>query len=164
MSNVGSVRGVSALSERQVRCLELRAQRFTLKEIGQKLGVSQHTVDGHLEAAQRTLGAASRREAVEIYVHQRTGEQSTGDIFGVAEARVTESDVDSPETSIGMLSDLQIVQPLDAGSSAAARRGKDETEFGSAKHIVRFAIALLIIIVLALVIFETLDRLIPRLL
>lgn len=51
------------LTERQRECLILARDR-TDKEIARHLGISAHTVSKHISAAIKTLGAATRREAI----------------------------------------------------------------------------------------------------
>jgi DNA-binding CsgD family transcriptional regulator len=52
------------LSQRQRQCLELAAQGKTDWEIGAILGISEHTVHTHIEAAKRHLNVTSRQTAV----------------------------------------------------------------------------------------------------
>lgn len=54
------------LTPREHECLRLVAQHLSSKEIARTLGLSQHTVDGHLHEARRKLGAPTRRDAVRI--------------------------------------------------------------------------------------------------
>ncbi|WP_288338554.1 helix-turn-helix transcriptional regulator [uncultured Sphingomonas sp.] len=63
---VGAVSGGAAdrLTPRQTACLRLVWERqATSKEIGEALGISYRTVEGHLKDAAEALGAANRREA-----------------------------------------------------------------------------------------------------
>jgi len=53
----------TSLSEREVEVLDLAAHGLTNKEIGEKLGLSQHTIARHLANARAKLGAANRAEA-----------------------------------------------------------------------------------------------------
>ncbi len=58
---------VHKLTPRQAACLQLVWERqATSKEIGEVLGISYRTVEGHLKDAVETLGAANRREAALI--------------------------------------------------------------------------------------------------
>ena len=56
------------LTPRERECLQLVAQHFTSKGIARQLGLSQHTVDGHLQEARRKLGAPTRRDAVRMFL------------------------------------------------------------------------------------------------
>jgi DNA-binding CsgD family transcriptional regulator len=59
--------GIATLTPRQKDCLRLTAEFKGSKEIGIELGVSQKTVDTHIAAAIKTLGASSRRHAARIF-------------------------------------------------------------------------------------------------
>lgn len=59
--------GISALSPRQRDCLRLTAEYMGSKEIALELGLSQKTVDAHIAAAIKTLGAPNRRYAARIF-------------------------------------------------------------------------------------------------
>lgn len=60
-----------ALSPRQCECLRLTAELKGSKEIGLELGLSQKTVDSHIAAAIRVLGARDRRHAARLFVEER---------------------------------------------------------------------------------------------
>jgi len=71
------------LSPRQRECLEGVAEHLDSVQIGERLGISPHTVDGHIAAAVAALGARSRRDAVRIWEESRkrqAGEKLTGEI------------------------------------------------------------------------------------
>jgi DNA-binding CsgD family transcriptional regulator len=55
------------LSERQKDCLRLVAAHLTSKQIARELGVSRFTIDQRLDAARRTLGVSSRKEAALLF-------------------------------------------------------------------------------------------------
>jgi DNA-binding NarL/FixJ family response regulator len=55
---------VEALTEREVEVLRLAAKGFTNKAIGQALGISDRTVQGHLANIYGKLSVNSRTEAV----------------------------------------------------------------------------------------------------
>jgi DNA-binding NarL/FixJ family response regulator len=55
---------VEALTEREVETLRLAARGMTNREIGQELGISHRTVQGHLANVYEKLGVNSRTEAV----------------------------------------------------------------------------------------------------
>jgi two-component system, NarL family, response regulator LiaR len=55
---------VEALTARELAILRLAAQGLTNKAIGQEIGISDRTVQGHLANIYGKLGAASRTEAV----------------------------------------------------------------------------------------------------
>lgn len=61
------------LSPRQRECLEGVAEHLDSAQIGERLGISPHTVDGHIAAAVAALGARSRRDAVRIWEQSRKG-------------------------------------------------------------------------------------------
>ncbi len=52
------------LTARQTEVLDLAAQGLSNKMIGHRLGLSEHTVRGHMQALLAALGVASRAEAV----------------------------------------------------------------------------------------------------
>ena len=54
------------LTERERQCLRLVFDRLRPKEIGRELGISHHTVNGHLQQAMRKLGATSSLEAARL--------------------------------------------------------------------------------------------------
>ena len=60
----GAQATVEALTEREVQVLRLAAKGLTNKAIGQSLGISDRTVQGHLANIYGKLGAGSRTEAV----------------------------------------------------------------------------------------------------
>jgi DNA-binding CsgD family transcriptional regulator len=62
--------GLAALSPRQKECLRLTAELKSSKEIGRELNMSQKTVDTHIAAAIKALGATNRRDAARIFVQQ----------------------------------------------------------------------------------------------
>jgi DNA-binding NarL/FixJ family response regulator len=55
---------VESLTEREVEALRLAARGMTNREIGQELGISHRTVQGHLANVYEKLGVSSRTEAV----------------------------------------------------------------------------------------------------
>src|SRR3954471_11168595 len=55
------------LTERERQCLRLVFERLRPKEIGRELGISHHTVNGHLQQAMRKLGATSSLEAARLW-------------------------------------------------------------------------------------------------
>ena len=57
---------VARLSPRERECLRLVAQHMRSKEIGRRLGISSHTVDGHINEARRRLEAIDRREVARM--------------------------------------------------------------------------------------------------
>ena len=77
---------IPKLSRRQQQCLEGVAARLDSQQIGDRLGISPHTVDGHIAAAVAALGASSRRDAVRIWQSSSctdAGEKFTGDFLPV---------------------------------------------------------------------------------
>ena len=74
------------LTERERQCLRLVFERLRPKEIGRALGISHHTVNGHLQQAMRKLGATSSLEAarlLETIERPNAPESVTGYPFGV---------------------------------------------------------------------------------
>ncbi len=61
---LGAQAAVEALTEREVEVLRLAARGLTNKAIGQALGISDRTVQGHLANIYGKLNAGSRTEAV----------------------------------------------------------------------------------------------------
>jgi DNA-binding CsgD family transcriptional regulator len=59
--------GIYSLTPRQMDCLRLTADLKSSKEIGRELSMSQKTVDTHIAAAIKALGAANRRDAARIF-------------------------------------------------------------------------------------------------
>lgn len=55
--------GVESLSGQQERCLRLVAEGFTSLEISGQLGISDKTVNRHVEMAAQKLGARNRAHA-----------------------------------------------------------------------------------------------------
>ncbi|UCC77042.1 MAG: response regulator transcription factor [Anaerolineales bacterium] len=60
----GSVEQVEPLTQREVEVLRLAAQGLTNRAIGQELGISDRTVQGHLANIYGKLAVGSRTEAV----------------------------------------------------------------------------------------------------
>lgn len=54
------------LSPGQIECLALVYQHLSSKEIGQRLGISSHTVDQRIRQALHTLGVERRSEAARL--------------------------------------------------------------------------------------------------
>ena len=67
--------GISGLSPRQMECLRLTAELKSSKEIGRELRMSQKTVDTHIAAAIKALGAANRRDAARIFAQNCTDDR-----------------------------------------------------------------------------------------
>lgn len=59
------------LSMRERQCLELAAQGKSDWTISQLLGISEHTVHKHVEAAKRRLGVSTRIQAIVLAVQRR---------------------------------------------------------------------------------------------
>lgn len=82
------------LTERERQCLRLVFERLRPKEIGRELGISHHTVNGHLQQAMRKLGATSSIEAARlchVADHQSDPEKVTGYPFGVELSHISSS-------------------------------------------------------------------------
>lgn len=56
------------LSERHQQIMELIMKGYADKEIAQELGVSYHTIKGHIMRIYDKLGAVDRAHAVAIYL------------------------------------------------------------------------------------------------
>ncbi|MGN6621981.1 MAG: helix-turn-helix transcriptional regulator [Sphingomonas sp.] len=70
------------LSPRQQQCLKGVAAHLDSQQIAHELGISPHTVDGHIAAAIAALGAHSRRDAVRLWeanARSGTDERLTGE-------------------------------------------------------------------------------------
>jgi DNA-binding CsgD family transcriptional regulator len=76
------------LTPRERECLRLVAQHLSSKEIARRLGLSQHTVDGHLHEARRKLGVPTRRDAVRILLESEGGESPPPNWGGQSAAQV----------------------------------------------------------------------------
>jgi DNA-binding NarL/FixJ family response regulator len=61
---LGARANVEALTQREVEVLRLAAKGLTNKAIGQTLGISDRTVQGHLANVYGKLNVSSRTEAV----------------------------------------------------------------------------------------------------
>src|SRR5690606_4199677 len=59
------------LTARECQCLELAAQGKGDWDISQLLGISEHTVHKHVEAAKRRLGVSTRTQAIVWAVQHR---------------------------------------------------------------------------------------------
>ena len=59
------------LTKREIEVLRLVAQGMSARKIGEILEIAKRTVDEHVRAAVRKLGAANRTEAVAIALGQR---------------------------------------------------------------------------------------------
>jgi DNA-binding CsgD family transcriptional regulator len=82
------------LTDRERQCLRLVFERLRPKEIGRELGISHHTVNGHLQQAMRKLGATSSLEAARLLHaadHISAPENVTGYPFGVEFGPVSSS-------------------------------------------------------------------------
>lgn len=66
METLDRQRTVQSLSGQQLECLRLVARGLRSKEIAQQLGLSAHTVDGHLRKAIARLGVPGRLEAARL--------------------------------------------------------------------------------------------------
>jgi LuxR family maltose regulon positive regulatory protein len=62
---VGDVTGASSLTTAELRLVPLLATHLTLREMGERLFVSRHTVKSQVLSLYRKLGVSSRGEAVE---------------------------------------------------------------------------------------------------
>jgi DNA-binding CsgD family transcriptional regulator len=81
-ARAASVESAPVLSARERQCLELAAYGKSDWEISQLLGISEHTVHKHVEAAKRRLGVSTRVQAI-VWAAQRL-EISLGDVVKAA--------------------------------------------------------------------------------
>lgn len=65
-STTGALSRVERLTDSQRACLRLVLAHMTSKQIARELGISPHTVDAHLKAALKVVGASNRTEAALI--------------------------------------------------------------------------------------------------
>ncbi|MCR5877297.1 response regulator transcription factor [Phenylobacterium sp. J367] len=63
-SSLASKRDLVVLSRRQIECLSWAEAGKSARDTGQILGISQRTVEKHLEQAYETLGVRTRIQAV----------------------------------------------------------------------------------------------------
>jgi DNA-binding CsgD family transcriptional regulator len=80
-----AMRGGPLLSLRERQCLELAAYGKSDWDISLLLGISEHTVHKHVEAAKRRLGVSTRVQAI-VWAAQRR-EISLGDVVRTPSAR-----------------------------------------------------------------------------
>lgn len=86
------------LTKRQRECLRLVGQMRTSKQIAATLGISPHTVDGHVNEAVATLEAGTRYEAARLFLaHESTPQRLTGQPEPLA------SEVESAPSEVGPL-------------------------------------------------------------
>jgi len=81
-ARTASLESAPVLSARERQCLELAAYGKSDWEISQLLGISEHTVHKHVEAAKRRLGVSTRVQAI-VWAAQRL-EISLGDVVKAA--------------------------------------------------------------------------------
>jgi len=60
--------GLDRLTEAERRVLRLVALHYTTGEIAARLGLSEHTVNAHIEHILTKLGLESRREAARLWL------------------------------------------------------------------------------------------------
>ncbi len=60
--------GLDRLTEAERRVLQLVAFHYTTGEIAGRLGLSEHTVNDHIEHILAKLGLESRREAARLWL------------------------------------------------------------------------------------------------
>lgn len=83
LSNTASIRpvdahGLSLLAKREVQVVELAVEGLTNREIGVKLGISEHTVSNYLFRIYDKLGISGRVELVLYVMGQREAGQISG--------------------------------------------------------------------------------------
>jgi DNA-binding NarL/FixJ family response regulator len=64
--DVGRDPKTNALTDRQMQILDLLATGASSKQVARALGLSVRTIDKHLEMAYRTLGVATRIQALRV--------------------------------------------------------------------------------------------------
>lgn len=107
---------IERLTPRERECLRLVAQHLRSKEIGRRLNISSHTVDGHVSEARRRLGARDRREAALMVLAY---EESVG-LAGAA----------ASEPSTAPAAPANENQPAERDSGVATDAGPEPRRFG----------------------------------
>lgn len=67
MQNDTATSPLSNLTERQIQVLDLALERLENKVIAARLGISERTVEAHIEKAARTLGTSRKNPTVREY-------------------------------------------------------------------------------------------------
>jgi len=67
------------MTARDEQVLRLIAKGKIAKEVAQELGISEHSVEYHLLAARKCLGAKNTIEAVSIYVQRKPSRKAVSD-------------------------------------------------------------------------------------
>lgn len=87
---------IDELTERQKQCLRGIYANLSIKEIGQQLDLSPHTVNEHLRDARRVLHVSRSMEAARLLVAQEGDTRDVPTPMGVAaEAALTDTDTAS---------------------------------------------------------------------
>lgn len=165
----------AGLSERERECLLLVYRQHGSKEIAQILGLSPHTVDGHLRAALRKLGVSSRRQAARMLAEtlppQPLSDQAKSIpvedssaahpmALGVADAsarpEVWMLREAQPEFSHPMVGGMAPDTPSKAQPAGSTRHELTQSEL--IPWIARVALIVLIATILAITSFEALNR------
>ena len=88
---------IDELTERQKQCLRGIYANLSIKEIGQQLDLSPHTVTEHLRDARRLLGVSRSMQAARLLVRQEGDTRDVPMPMGVAvEAAPADIDAASP--------------------------------------------------------------------
>ncbi len=138
--------GRETLSRRQLECLRGVAEHLDSHQIAERLGISPHTVDGHIASAIAALGVRSRRDAVR-YLEKIAGEFPTGEFPPVVDpadfpARSPMSQV-VREQPVEQSPDQPLPGPLNEGATEHHDLGSD---FRTIALIAAIAVALVILL------------------
>jgi DNA-binding CsgD family transcriptional regulator len=110
-ARAASLDSAPVLSARERQCLELAAYGKSDWEISQLLGISEHTVHKHVEAAKRRLGVSTRVQAI-VWAAQRL-EISLGDVVKAAPATKGATSRRWPKRSTSMAGESRGVRRAD---------------------------------------------------
>jgi DNA-binding CsgD family transcriptional regulator len=116
------------LTPREHECLRLVAQHLSSKEIARTLGLSQHTVDGHLHEARRKLGAPTRRDAVRILLEMEADAPPLflgGQLDGTENPPIPPKEMGPPPASGGQFAGVG-----EAAAPLSREPSTDDTEDG----------------------------------
>ena len=73
-----------ALSARQSECMNLVREGMTSKEISRTIGISPHTVNGHIQGALNKLRAGRRRQAALLISNDVPARKAATEIIAAA--------------------------------------------------------------------------------
>jgi DNA-binding CsgD family transcriptional regulator len=158
--------GVESLSVQQERCLRLVGEGFTSLEISGQLGISDKTVNRHVEMAAQKLGARNRAHAARILrEHDRSlgaaeaGDKPPTDILRVASGPFGGSSSGSTEMSVrdSHASRFQTEMEFAHPDLSASRGGKDREPTNHLKTVL-LIVAIAVGIAILIIAFPSLMR------